>query len=65
MQAKSALRRRTRRGVTTVQYVVMLAVITLGVIVAVRNLGTGARTRLNTTAGDVANPANLPSRFGS
>ena len=65
MQAKSALRRRARRGVTTVQYVVMLAVITLGVIAAVRNLGTGARTNLNTTAGNVANPATLPSRFGS
>ena len=62
---KANVNRRARRGVTTVQYVVMLAVICLGVIAAVRSLGTGARTNLNSTAGNVANPATLPSRFGS
>ena len=56
---------RARRGVTTVQYVVMLAVITLGVISAVRTLGSRASTGLNSTAGNVANPSTLPSRFGS
>lgn len=54
-----------RRGMTTVQIAVMLAVITLGIFASVKSLGTAASTKLNNTAGDVANPANLPSRFGS
>lgn len=54
-----------RRGMTTVQLAVMIAVITLGVFASVRSMGTAARTKLNNTAGDVANPANLPARFGS
>ncbi len=56
---------RQRRGITTVQTVVLLAVITLAVVSAVKTLGTNAKTKLTTTASDVANPANLPSRFGS
>ena len=56
---------RIRRGVTTVQVCVMLAIITLGIISAVKTLGTNAKTSLTTTAGNVANPSTLPSRFGS
>ena len=56
---------RIRRGVTTVQVCVMLAVITLAIISAVKTLGTNAKTSLTTTAGNVANPSTLPSRFGS
>lgn len=55
----------TRRGLTTVQLCVMLAVITLGVIAAVKSLGSNSSSKLTTTASDIANPANLPSRFGS
>jgi hypothetical protein len=54
-----------RRGVSGAQAAVMLAVLTLVVVAALRTMGTSARTNLNTTAGNVANPASLPSRFGS
>ena len=54
-----------RRGVTVVQWAVMAAVIVIGVIVAVRNIGINTRTHMNTTAGNVGNPASLPARFGS
>jgi len=57
--------RKNRRGATTVQYCVMAAVITLVIVSAVRTLGTGTRTNMTTTAGNVANPATLPARFGS
>jgi hypothetical protein len=56
---------RNRRGVTAVQWAVVASVILIGVIVAVRAIGTGARTNLNSTAGNLANPSTLPSRFGS
>jgi hypothetical protein len=44
---------------------VVLAVLTLVIVAALRTMGTSARTNLNTSAGNVANPASLPSRFGS
>lgn len=56
---------RRRRGLTTVQMCVMLAVITLGVIATVKTLGNNSKTKLTTMGSDIANPANLPSRFGS
>jgi Flp pilus assembly pilin Flp len=54
-----------RRGISTAQAAVLLAVITLTIVAALRTLGTNARTNINTTAGNVANPATLPARFGS
>jgi Tfp pilus assembly protein PilX len=54
-----------RRGVSAVQAAVVLAVLTLVIVAALRTMGTSARTNLNTSAGNVANPASLPSRFGS
>ena len=57
--------RKSRRGVTTTQWCVLAAMITLLTIAAVRSLGTNASTGLNSTAGNIANPATLPSRFGS
>ena len=56
---------RTRRGVTTAQVCILLAVISLVIVSAVKSLGTNAKTSLTTTAGNVANPSTLPSRFGS
>ena len=54
-----------RRGVSGAQAAVLLAVLTLVVVAALRTMGTSARTNLNTTSDNVANPASLPSRFGS
>ena len=65
MSNNTANSKSARKGVTTVQWCVVVAIITLGAIAAVRTLGTGSSTRINTMASDVANPANLPSRFGS
>ena len=61
-------RRRThgsRRGVTVVQWCVVAAMILLVSIALIRSLGNSTSTNLNSTAGNVANPATLPSRFGS
>ena len=65
MKAVRPRNRKNRRGVTTAQYAVMAVVITLVIVSAVRTLGTNARTNMTTTAGNVANPATLPARFGS
>jgi Flp pilus assembly pilin Flp len=54
-----------RRGVTTVQYCVMAAVIALGVIATVIVLGNRTNTKLGQTATDMANPQSLTTRFGS
>ena len=54
-----------RQGITTVQICVLLALIVLVAVSALKNLGTNAKTSLNSTAGNVANPSTLPARFGS
>ena len=54
-----------RRGVTVVQWAVMASIIVIGIVAAVRNIGTNTRTHMTTTAGNVGNPASLPGRFGS
>jgi len=46
--------------VGSARYLIVVAVLS-----AVRSLGNNASTNLNTTAGNVGNPASLPSRFGS
>jgi hypothetical protein len=48
-----------------VQWCVMAALIILGVVAGVSAIGPRASTKLNQTATDVANPANLTTRFGS
>jgi len=54
-----------RRGISTVQWCVMAALITLAVIAGVTTVGTRNSTKLNQTATDLANPKNLTTRFGS
>jgi Flp pilus assembly pilin Flp len=54
-----------RRGVTTVQWCVMAALIILVVIGSVSVLGTRSKTRLGQTATDLSNPQNLTTRFGN
>ena len=41
-----------RRGVTVVQWAVVAAVIVIGIVAAVRNIGTNTSTHMNTTAGN-------------
>ena len=56
-------RQALRRGITTVQMCVMLAVITLAIVGTVRVLGTNSKDKLNQTASDLATPKNLTTRF--
>jgi hypothetical protein len=53
-----------RRGITTMQFVVVAALITVSILAAARTLGTRTSTDLNTTAGQIGNPASLVNRFG-
>jgi Flp pilus assembly pilin Flp len=48
-----------------VQWCVIAAAITVAVVTTVTTIGTRNRTKLNQTATDLANPANLTTRFGS
>lgn len=63
--SRSTRRVLRRQGVTAVQWAVVAAIITIGVIAGVRAIGTNTTTHMTTTAGNVANPATLPARFGS
>ena len=58
-------RRFVRRGMSTTQWVVIAALITLAIVAGITNLGTRTNTKLNQTATDVANPQALTQRFGS
>ena len=59
------IRHRSRAGSSTVQWVVIAALITLAIVGGIALLGTNTNTRLNQTATDVANPQSLTTRFGS
>jgi Flp pilus assembly pilin Flp len=55
---------RARRGATTAQIAVVLAVVTMAVIAGVSQLGANANIKLAQTATDLSNPASLTGRFG-
>lgn len=57
--------KRIRRGISSVQWVVIAAVIVLVIFATVQVLGSRTNTKLNQTVTDVGNPANLTTRFGS
>ena len=57
--------RRNRRGMSTMQYATVAALIALAVVAGVTLVGSRANTKLNQTASDVGNPAALTQRFGS
>lgn len=54
-----------RRGVSLVQWVLIAAVITLGLAAGVTLIGTRTNNKLNQTVTDVGNPKSLTTRFGS
>jgi hypothetical protein len=60
------MRRRFARpkGISFVQWAVIVVAIAMGVFTTVSFIGTGANTKLNETASDMSNVSNLPSRFG-
>ena len=53
-----------RKGMGTVEWVLVAAAIALVVVVAVASMGTRVDDELGTTAQDVADPARLTQRFG-
>jgi Flp pilus assembly pilin Flp len=57
--------RRLRRGMSTMQYATVAALIALAVVAGVTLVGSRANNKLNQTASDVGNPAALTQRFGS
>ena len=57
--------RRIRRGMSTMQYATVAALIALAVVAAVTLVGSRANNKLNQTASDVTNPSALTQRFGS
>ena len=54
-----------RRGATSIQYIIVAALIFMVVIAGFTLMTTRTNTKLNQTASDVANPTNLTTRFGS
>jgi hypothetical protein len=57
-------RRHVRKGVSSMQTVVMVAAIVIVVVATVSFLGRSTRTDLNKTATNVADPATLVHRWG-
>ena len=53
-----------RRGVTAVQTTLVIGAITLVAFATILSMGTGVSDDLGTTAGNVADPSTLLSRFG-
>ncbi len=56
--------RRVRRGMGTVEWVLVAAAIAVVVVVSVASLGTRVDGELGQTAQDIADPASLTQRFG-
>jgi len=56
-------RNRGHRGVNTVQTAVVLALITVAIVVTVRNMGQNASTGLNSASAGVADPSKLANEF--
>jgi hypothetical protein len=48
-----------------VQWVVIAALVLLGIVAGVTLIGTRTNTKLGQTATDMANPQSLTTRFGS
>ena len=58
------IRNQRRRGLSAVQWCLIVGAIVLVMVVGIGALGTSVRDDMNTTAGDVADPAQLKNRFG-
>ena len=54
-----------RRGISSVQWVVIVAAIALAISTTVSLIGSRTNTKLNDTASDMKDVSNLPKRFGS
>jgi hypothetical protein len=58
-------RKRARRGITSLQWIVIAAALVLVIFATVQLIGTSTRTKMNETVTDVGDPKNLTTRFGS
>jgi Flp pilus assembly pilin Flp len=60
---RTPFRRTLRKGISSVQAAVMIAVIAIVVVASVRMVGTSTRDELNETATNVADPTSLVNRW--
>ena len=60
---RTPLRRSLRKGISSLQAAVMIAVIAIVAVASVRMVGTSTRDELNETATNVADPASLVNRW--
>lgn len=57
------LRKRNRRGISAVQWIVIAGVIVLAIVASVRLIGLRTNNKLGQTVTDVGNPQHLTTRF--
>ena len=60
---RTPFRRTLRKGISSVQAAVMIAVIAIVVVASVRLVGTSTRDELSETATNVADPTSLVNRW--
>jgi Flp pilus assembly pilin Flp len=63
--ASKLIRRKVRRGATTVQVAVVLVAVSVAAVIGITQVGTNSSTQLAQTASDVGNPNSLVGRFGN
>ncbi len=56
-------RKKRRRGMGTTEWVVVAGAIVLVAVLAIATMGRRVQSELGVTAGDVADPAQLTTRF--
>jgi hypothetical protein len=54
-----------RRGITSMQWIVVAALVVLVVFAGVQLVGQGTSKKMSDTGADLANPANLTKHRGS
>ncbi len=60
---RAPFRRTLRKGISSLQAAVMIAVIAIVVVASVRMVGTSTRDELSETATNVADPTSLVNRW--
>lgn len=58
-------KRNQKRGSSPIQFALILATVGIAVVVGSWGLGKASNSQLNQAASDVADPAQLTSRFGN
>jgi negative regulator of sigma E activity len=59
------VRSNCRRGITSMQWIVVAALVVLAVFAGVQLVGQGTKSKMSQTGSDLANPVNLTKHMGS